>query len=77
MSEFKIYRRKDTTGEMKPCMEGDDLSDVSIGEADRAKGSPKRGDFIARSSTNHDDLWLVSADYFADKFEPEPIADAD
>jgi hypothetical protein len=29
------------------------------------------GDMIARNPKNHADQWLVSAEYFADNFEPE------
>lgn len=72
MRFFKTYQRKDSTREMRPYVVGEDLAGVSISDADRANGSPKEGDFIARNSNNHGDLWLVSAEYFADKFHPEP-----
>jgi hypothetical protein len=32
-------------------------------------GSPKAGDMIARNPGNHEDQWLVAAQYFADNFE--------
>jgi hypothetical protein len=31
--------------------------------------SPKAGDMIARNPENHEDQWLVAAQYFADHFE--------
>jgi hypothetical protein len=55
---------------MRPWRAGDDLAGVSIGAADRANGSPKPGDMIARDPNNHGDLWLVSGDYFARFYEP-------
>ena len=55
---------------MRPYTEGEDVSHVSISEADRQNGSPKVGDMIARNPKNHKDQWLVAAQYFADNFEP-------
>jgi hypothetical protein len=43
---------------------------VSVSAEDRAAGSPKHGDMIARNPNNHADQWLVAAQYFADNFEP-------
>lgn len=68
MPDFKPYRRV-SIAEMRPYTEGEVLSDrVSISHADREAGSPKPGDMIARNPKNHDDQWLVSADYFARNF---------
>lgn len=70
MTAFKQYRRKQIA-ELRPYVEGEDLSDrVSVSAADRDAGSPKLGDMIARNPKNHDDQWLVAAQYFADNFEP-------
>ena len=70
MSGFKQYRRTNIA-EMRPYVEGEVLSDrVSISEADRDNGSPKRGDMIARNPQNPDDQWLVAASYFLANFEP-------
>jgi hypothetical protein len=66
---FKPYRRKQIA-ELRPYMEGEDLSHVSIAKTDTAAGSPKAGDMIARNPKNHEDQWLVAAQYFADNFEP-------
>jgi hypothetical protein len=57
--------------ELRPYESGEELSSrVSISAADQEAGSPKIGDMIARNPKNHDDQWLVAADYFADNFEP-------
>lgn len=69
MSEFKQYRRKQIA-ELRPYIEGEALNGrVSISVADQEAGSPKEGDMIARNPENHDDQWLVAAQYFRDNFE--------
>lgn len=68
MSEWKQYRRKNIA-EMRSYVKGEDLSHVSISSQDFANGSPKEGDMIARNPRNHEDQWLVAAQYFADNFE--------
>jgi hypothetical protein len=65
---FKHYRRKQIA-ELRPYIPGESMSGISIGDADRAAGSPKAGDMIARNPNNHNDQWLVAAQYFADNFE--------
>lgn len=70
MSDFQYYRRKNVA-EMRPYIEGESLQDeVSVSEADQINGSPKAGDMIARNPQNHNDQWLVSAEYFVHNFEP-------
>ena len=67
---FRRYRRKQIA-ELRPYIPGETLSErVSISAADRENGSPKEGDMIARDPSKHDDLWLVSKDYFEANFEP-------
>jgi hypothetical protein len=51
-------------------MPGENIDGVSISVPDKEAGSPKVGDMIARNPKNHADQWLVSAQYFADNFEP-------
>jgi hypothetical protein len=68
MSEWKQYRRKQIA-ELMPWSPSMDMIGVSISQADRLAGSPKAGDMIARNPANHDDVWLVAADYFAVNFE--------
>lgn len=66
---FAPYRRSQIA-ELRPYVDGEKLSDrVSVSAADREAGSPKPGDMIARNPVNHDDQWLVAADYFAANFE--------
>ena len=69
MSEWKKYKRKGLS-EMRPYVVGEDVSGISISEADRLAGSPKEGDMIARNSKNHADQWLVAKKYFEDNLEP-------
>lgn len=70
MQEFSRYRRKQIA-ELRPYVPGETLdANVSVSAADQHVGSPKSGDMIARNPANHDDQWLVAAQYFADNFEP-------
>ena len=69
MSEFTQYRRTQIA-EMTPWVPDLDMYGVSISDPDKEAGSPKAGDMIARNPKNHDDMWLVAAQYFADNFEP-------
>ena len=69
MDEFKKFRRTQIA-EMAPWTEETDMTHVSVSAADREAGSPKPGDMIARNPKNHDDRWLVAAQYFTDNFEP-------
>jgi len=67
---FQQYRRTQIA-EMRPYKPGEILSErVSISKSDLEAGSPKEGDMIARNPANHEDQWLVAADYFAANFEP-------
>jgi hypothetical protein len=68
MSEFERYRKKGFA-EMRPYREGEDLTGVSVSDADRANGSPALGDMIARNPSNHDDKWLVAALFFVSNYE--------
>jgi hypothetical protein len=66
---FQQYRRKQIA-ELRPYVPGEPMDGISVAEVDRAAGSPKAGDMIARNPSNHADQWLVAATYFADNFEP-------
>jgi hypothetical protein len=68
MTEFKLYRRKQIA-ELREYVHGEDLSHVSVSNADLFAGSPKIGDMIARNPKNHNDQWLVAEKYFNDNFE--------
>ena len=69
MSDFKRYLRKVISSEMRPYRIGESVRGISISDADRALGSPKHGDMIARNPSNHDDQWLVEQRFFRDNFE--------
>ena len=65
---FKQYRRTQIA-EMMPWTPELLMDEISISAPDKAAGSPKAGDMIARNPKNHADKWLVAAQYFADNFE--------
>jgi hypothetical protein len=67
--EYKQYRRKGFA-EMRPYANRESMEGISIAMPDRANGSPKEGDMIARNPQNHADKWLVSAKFFEDNYEP-------
>jgi hypothetical protein len=69
MSEFAKYRRKQIA-ELRAYEPGELMAGISVSAEDTKAGSPKPGDMIARNPKNHDDRWLVAAQYFADNFEP-------
>lgn len=69
MPDFKQYRRKQIA-ELRPYESGEALDGVSVADVDRKAGSPTAGDMIARNPKNHEDKWLVAAQYFSDNFEP-------
>jgi hypothetical protein len=66
---YKPYRRKQIA-ELADWEPGFNMAGVSVSEADKAAGSPRAGDKIARNPANHADRWLVAADYFDANFEP-------
>jgi hypothetical protein len=68
-NQWQKYKRKGLS-EMRPYVSGEDLTGVSISDADKLNGSPLEGDMIARNPTNHDDMWLVAKKYFEDNLEP-------
>ena len=68
---WKQYRRKGHS-EMRPYVKNEDVSNISISAPDKAAGSPKEGDMIARNPKNHDDQWLVAKAYFEDNLEEVP-----
>ena len=68
--KYKRYRRIQIA-ELRPYVLGEELDErVSISAADRASGSPKEGDMIARNPDDHGDQWLVAKEYFEANFEP-------
>lgn len=71
--QFQRFQRIQAA-ELRPYVEGEDLDAqrIAVSPEDRAAGSPRLGDMIARNPANHRDQWLVGAEYFAANFEPEP-----
>jgi hypothetical protein len=69
MSEWKTYRRKGLS-EMREWTTDLDMTRVSVSAEDKAAGSPKEGDMVARNPSNHADQWLVAKAYFEENLEP-------
>lgn len=69
MSKYKQYRRKQIA-ELADWQPGFDMTGVSVSDTDKQNGSPKAGDKIARNPANHNDRWLIAAEYFATNFAP-------
>jgi hypothetical protein len=68
MNEWGRYRRR-SIAELRPWVEGEDMTGISVSSVDAAAGSPKAGDMIARNPANHDDQWLIAEAYCAANFE--------
>jgi len=68
MSEFKEYSRKGLS-ELTPWIKGFNMKGVEVSKEDKAAGSPKKGDMIARNPKNHKDMWLIAKKYFEDNLE--------
>ena len=72
MSNFKEYKRIENA-EIRELdeaeIEGTININISISQKDISDGSPKLGDMIARNPKNHNDQWLIAAQYFKDNFE--------
>lgn len=76
MTVFQLYRRRIKMSELRPYVDGEDLTGVSISPEDTKAGSPKPGDMIARNPDNHADKWLIAEKYFIDNFEPTPVGES-
>ena len=57
---WKLYR-KVAVAEMRPYIEGEDVSHVSFTDG----VEPKVGGMIVRDPKNHDDQWYITAGFFA------------
>lgn len=62
---WQRYRKKGIT-EIRPYVEGEPLTDVSI----QPGAQPQPGDWIARDPNNHSDQWLITKDFFEINYEP-------
>tara|TARA_R110002111_G_scaffold218682_1_gene280844 strand:- start:753 stop:992 length:240 start_codon:yes stop_codon:yes gene_type:complete len=65
----KYYRKK----ELQPLFPWTpdlpmSLMSISISEADKANGSPKKGDMIAYNPKEATDFWLVAEKFFKDNY---------
>jgi hypothetical protein len=66
----KLYRKKQMI-EIERWSPGIDMAGVSVSDADKANGSPKTGDVIARNSDGDPkDRWLISQATFERTYEP-------
>ena len=69
MSDFKRYRKKGVA-EMRIYAPGEDLSNVSVSNADMAEiASGEPGGMIARNPNDHADQWYVAKKFFEDNYE--------
>lgn len=64
---WKQYKRKGLS-EMRPFIEGEDLSKISISEPDKQLETLVGG-YVARNPKNHKDQWYVAKKYFDDNLE--------
>jgi hypothetical protein len=65
----KNYRKKHVQP-MRPWEDGENMSGVSISDADKTKGCPKQGDMIAINPNNISDRWLIEKEFFETTYEP-------
>ena len=63
-----FYRKKELQ-ELIPLVEGLPMGLVSISDADKKNGSPKKGDMIAFNPKDGTDMWLVSEQDYKDNYE--------
>jgi hypothetical protein len=64
MSEWLEYRKVAIT-EMRPYLEGEDLSKISV----QPEYTPKPGDLVARDPAKPEDQWLVAQEFAAANYE--------
>jgi len=67
------YYVKTVKQKLVPYEEGMDITLVSISEADKLKGSPKKGDMIASNPEDPNDYWLVEEEWFKKYYEPVEV----
>ena len=68
MTELTKYYRKKELQPLFPWTPVMPMGLVSISEADKANGSPKKGDMIAYNPKEYTDFWLVSEKFFKDNY---------
>lgn len=65
-SVFKNYRKKNVQS-MRPYVDGEDMTGVSVSEPD-SKLETLMGGMIAVSADNPDDRWYVAKKFFEDNY---------
>ncbi len=65
---FKRYRKFELA-EMRPYVEGEDMTNIAVGDDEARLGCPKKGDMVCRNVVNHDDQWLMAAEKFKHHYE--------
>lgn len=63
--QWKQYRRKGLS-EMRPYVQGEDLTGISVNKEDNPETDMG---MIARNPNNHNDQWYVSRKYFEENLE--------
>jgi len=63
------FYRKKKLQEMTPWTDNIPMGFLSVSAADKANGSPKKGDMIAINPKDTSDMWLVAKDFFDDNYE--------
>ena len=67
IEKYQNHKKKGTTL-IRYYVPGEDLTGVSISDADKKQGCPKKGDMIARGK-NPEDKWLINEVYYNDNYE--------
>lgn len=62
------FYMKNQLQEMVPWEPDMPMDFVSISQADRDNGSPKKGDMIAFNPKDKTDMWLVAEQFFKDNY---------
>ena len=73
MSTLSLWSRYHRTGstEMRPHRPGEDMTEVSVSDADRpALAHP--GGMLARSDHNPNDIWYINQRHFEAHYDPDP-----
>lgn len=68
MSEFKQYTRKSKPAEMRPYVDGEDMTGISVSQEDRKNWNNVEPGFISRNPDNHNDQWYVAKKWAEDNF---------
>ena len=64
---IEFYRKNGTQG-MRPYIDGEDLTGVSLSEADKRLDT-LAGGMIAVGANDHTDQWYVSKKFFEENYE--------